>query len=84
MIRQKKAAEDRRTPKRWRAERSARRTRSVWECASPLALWGAAGNWPSPGKGEIFVEPPAIMFSSSVRSDICFYAAPDGAFEVFG
>jgi hypothetical protein len=74
-----KAAEGRRTPRRWRAAPNARRTRSVLECASPLALWVRRGNWPSPVRGEIFVESPSIMFSSSVRSDICFYAAPDGA-----
>jgi hypothetical protein len=35
-----KAAEGRRSPKRWRAAPEVRRTRSVLECASPLALSG--------------------------------------------
>ena len=34
-----KAAEGRRSPRRWRVGRAARMARSVLECASPLALW---------------------------------------------
>jgi len=34
-----KAAEGRRSPRRWRVDRGFPQARSVLDCASPLALW---------------------------------------------
>ena len=38
-VRDKKAVEGHRSPKRWRVTNDERTLRSVLECASPLALW---------------------------------------------
>src|SRR2546428_2988833 len=41
-----KAAEDRRTPRRWRVGHSRSNFRQVLECAGPAALWIAqTGSW---------------------------------------
>jgi hypothetical protein len=45
----KKAAEGRRSPRRWRDLLRLPITRSVLDCASPLALWGA---WPAQNSGS--------------------------------
>jgi hypothetical protein len=53
LVRDGRAVEGHRTPRRWRVDRYPPNARSVLECASPLALWAGATAKTATGTGAL-------------------------------
>jgi hypothetical protein len=58
LVRDGRAVEGHRTPRRWRVDRYPPNARSVLECASPLALWAGATAKTATGTGALLGNVP--------------------------